>query len=80
MYPRAVRLLLLLSCFASCVIVQAQHKKPCNCLSSPAPPLRALKVASGEPIIETFCNSDVTKDPACVFRGFINWPAYVSCQ
>jgi hypothetical protein len=27
-----------------------------------------------------FCNADVRNDPACVFRGRINWPAYASCR
>lgn len=30
--------------------------------------------------LTTFCNSDVRNDPTCVFRGFINWPVYTSCQ
>jgi hypothetical protein len=31
------------------------------------------------PTPENFCNSDVKYDPACVFRGYINWPVYVNC-
>jgi hypothetical protein len=26
------------------------------------------------------CNQDVRYDTSCVFRGFINWPVYASCQ
>jgi hypothetical protein len=26
------------------------------------------------------CNQDVRLDASCVFRGFINWPTYATCQ
>jgi len=25
------------------------------------------------------CNQDARRDPYCVFRGYINWPTYVTC-
>ncbi len=31
------------------------------------------------PTPENFCNSDVRYDPACSFKGNINWPVYVNC-
>jgi len=36
-------------------------------------------VSAAFPTPENFCNSDVRYDPACVFRGNINWPVYASC-
>jgi len=31
------------------------------------------------PVPENFCNSDVRYDPACSFKGNINWPVYATC-